>query len=81
MKLKKIELLNEVLFKDLNNSFLSSLSEIIGGMLDLDPRFWRNPRREIFEVQKQKVIRFGGRFKSFDFTRKPSSSSSESESD
>ena len=30
------------------------ISEIIGGMLDLEPRLWRNPRREAFEMQKSK---------------------------
>ena len=46
------------------------IPEIIGGMLDLEPRFWRNPRREAFEAQKSKVLAFGAKWKEFDFTRK-----------
>lgn len=30
--------------------------EIIGGMLDLEPQRWRNPRRENFEHHKRKVL-------------------------
>jgi hypothetical protein len=57
-------------------------SEIIGGMLDLDPRVWRNPRRESFENQRKKVIDFGAKWTHFDFTKKsklddPGSSSSD----
>ncbi len=44
--------------------------EIIGGMLDLEPRVWRHPRRESFEAQRKKVIEFGSKWKNFDFTRK-----------
>ena len=60
-------------------------------MLDLEPRLWRNPRREAFEAQKSKVLAFGAKWKEFDFTRKSkpargdsdssSSASSGSESD
>ena len=46
------------------------IPEIIGGMLDLEPRLWRNPRREAFEAQKSKVLAFGAKWKEFDFTRK-----------
>ena len=47
-----------------------SIPEIIGGMLDLEPRLWRNPRREAFEAQKSKVMAFGAKWKEFDFTKK-----------
>ena len=39
-------------------------------MLDLEPRLWRNPRREAFEAQKSKVMAFGAKWKEFDFTKK-----------
>lgn len=57
--------------------------EIIGGMLDLEPRVWRNPKRETFEAQKSKVLDFGAQWKHFDFTKQQvaSSSSSSSSSD
>jgi hypothetical protein len=60
------------------------IPEIIGGMLDLEPRVWRHPRRESFEAQRKKVIEFGSKWKSFDFTKsksKESDSSSSSERD
>jgi hypothetical protein len=53
-------------------------------MLDLEPRVWRHPRRESFEAQRKKVIDFGSKWKSFDFTKnksKESDSSSSSERD
>ena len=36
----------------------------------MEPRLWRNPRREAFEAQKSKVLAFGAKWKEFDFTRK-----------
>ena len=39
-------------------------------MLDLEPRLWRNPRRESFENQRKKVIEFGAKWKNFDVTKK-----------
>ena len=36
----------------------------------MEPRLWRNPRREVFEAQKSKVLAFGAKWKEFDFTRK-----------
>ena len=51
------------------------VSEVIGGMLDLEPRFWRNPKRESFEEQKKKVLSFGAKWKKF--TSGDNSSSSE----
>ena len=39
---------------------------IIGGMLDVEPRVWRQPKREPFESQKKKVLAFGAQWKDFD---------------
>ena len=59
--------------------------EIIGGMLDLEPRIWRHPKRESFESQKKRVLAFASRWKNFDFTKKEKSQhekpSSSSDSD
>ena len=46
-------------------------------MLDLEPRVWRHPKREPFEVQKKKVLSFGAKWKRFDITKRNSSSDSE----
>ena len=54
------------------------IAEIIGGMLDLEPRLWRHPRRESFEDQRKKVIEFGSKWKSFDFTKGPGGDGSDS---
>ncbi|XP_060090847.1 CWF19-like protein 2 [Heteronotia binoei] len=43
--------------------------EIIGGMLDLEPRLWRKGLRENFEDQRKKVLHFAQRWKPYDFTR------------
>jgi len=58
-------------------------SETIGGMLDLEPRLWRDPKPEPFEHQKRKVLAFGKMWSKFDITKKrrESSSSSSSEED
>jgi len=59
--------------------------EIIGGMLDVEARTFRNPMWEQFDVQKQKVIGFGNMWKEYDWTRslaaaaKNDSSSSDSD--
>ncbi|XP_071951636.1 CWF19-like protein 2 [Antedon mediterranea] len=44
--------------------------EILGGMLDLEPRRWRNPLRENFDNQRRKVLRFADWWKPFDITNK-----------
>ncbi|XP_033111020.1 CWF19-like protein 2 [Anneissia japonica] len=44
--------------------------EIIGGMLDLEPRRWRNPLRENFDHQRRKVLQFADWWKAFDITNK-----------
>uniref|UniRef100_UPI00358E5BB6 CWF19-like protein 2 n=1 Tax=Myxine glutinosa TaxID=7769 RepID=UPI00358E5BB6 len=43
--------------------------EVLGGMLDAEPRLWRKPPREGFEEQRRKVLRFAQMWKPFDFTR------------
>lgn len=44
--------------------------EIIGGMLDLEPRMWRKPPKESFEQHKKKVIQFAEQWKPYDWTQK-----------
>ncbi|KAI1893936.1 hypothetical protein AGOR_G00128780 [Albula goreensis] len=43
--------------------------EIIGGMLDLEPRRWRKPMRENFDDQRKKVLQFAKWWKPFDCTK------------
>ncbi|XP_063161896.1 CWF19-like protein 2 isoform X1 [Candoia aspera] len=43
--------------------------EIIGGMLDLEPRLWRKGLRENFEDQRKKVLHFAQKWKPYDFTK------------
>ncbi|XP_035240387.1 CWF19-like protein 2 isoform X2 [Anguilla anguilla] len=43
--------------------------EIIGGMLDLEPRRWRKPIRENFDDQRKKVLEFAQWWKPFDCTK------------
>ncbi|XP_044297759.1 CWF19-like protein 2 [Varanus komodoensis] len=43
--------------------------EVIGGMLDLEPRLWRKGLRENFEDQRKKVLHFAQRWKPYDFTK------------
>ena len=42
--------------------------EIIGGMLDVEPRLWRKPRHENFERQKDKVLQISEWWKPYDWT-------------
>ena len=61
---------------------LNFAQQIIGGMLDIEPRVWRHPKRESFEAQKKRVLAFASIWKKFDFTKKGKSkhySSSESD--
>uniref|UniRef100_A0A8B9IX30 CWF19-like protein 2 n=1 Tax=Amazona collaria TaxID=241587 RepID=A0A8B9IX30_9PSIT len=44
--------------------------EIIGGMLDLEPRLWRKGVRQNFEDQSKKVLQFAQWWKPYDFTKK-----------
>lgn len=43
--------------------------EIIGGMLDVEPRLWRKPRHENFERQKEKVLQISEWWKPYDWTQ------------
>lgn len=43
--------------------------EIIGGMLDLDHDIWRKPRKETFDQQREKVLKFSETWKSYDCAR------------
>ncbi|XP_078684513.1 CWF19-like protein 2 [Branchiostoma floridae x Branchiostoma belcheri] len=43
--------------------------EILGGMLDLEPRFFRKPPKESFEDQRKKVLKFAEQWKPFDWTK------------
>ena len=42
--------------------------EVIGGMLDVEPRLWKKPPFENFEQQKKKVLSFADLWKPFDLT-------------
>eukprot|EP00092_Neocalanus_flemingeri_P033318 GFUD01036233.1.p1 GENE.GFUD01036233.1~~GFUD01036233.1.p1 ORF type:complete len:820 (+),score=317.06 GFUD01036233.1:41-2500(+) len=43
--------------------------EVVGGMMDTEPRTMRNPPWEQFDEQKRKVIQFGGMWAQFDWTK------------
>ncbi|XP_041919607.1 CWF19-like protein 2 [Alosa sapidissima] len=43
--------------------------EILGGMMDLEPRRWRKPIRENFDDQRKKVLQFAQWWKPFDCTK------------
>nr|XP_012418050.1 PREDICTED: CWF19-like protein 2 [Odobenus rosmarus divergens] len=43
--------------------------EIIGGMLDIEPRLWRKGIQESFEDQRKKALQFAQWWKPFDFTK------------
>ncbi|XP_055053468.2 LOW QUALITY PROTEIN: CWF19-like protein 2 [Misgurnus anguillicaudatus] len=43
--------------------------EILGGMLDLEPRRWRKPIRENFDDQRKKVLAFAQWWKPYDCTK------------
>jgi len=42
--------------------------EIIGGMMDIEPRMWRKPPKETFEKHKKKILKFSEQWKKYDFT-------------
>jgi hypothetical protein len=42
--------------------------EIIGNLLDVEPRRWRHPRRMDFSRNKERVAGFKKRFDRFDWT-------------
>ncbi|CAL1548336.1 unnamed protein product [Lymnaea stagnalis] len=43
--------------------------EIVGGMLDAEPTLWRNPHKQSFEDQRQKVLQFEQMWRAFDWTK------------
>ncbi|XP_062949994.1 CWF19-like protein 2 isoform X2 [Cynocephalus volans] len=43
--------------------------EIIGGMLDIEPRLWRKGIRESFEDQRKKALQFAQWWKPYDFPK------------
>lgn len=45
------------------------VQEILGGMMDLEPRRWRKPIRENFDDQRKKVLQFAQWWKPFDCTK------------
>ena len=44
--------------------------EVVGGLLDLDPRLWLKPRREDFDKQKAKVTKLSEWWTPYDWTQK-----------
>lgn len=44
--------------------------EVLGGMLDVEPRLWLKPHRESFERQKEKVLRLSEWWAPYDWTQK-----------
>ena len=44
--------------------------EVVGGLLDLDPRLWLKPRREEFDKQKAKVVKLSEWWAPYDWTQK-----------
>ncbi|XP_060068862.1 CWF19-like protein 2 [Ylistrum balloti] len=43
--------------------------EIIGGMLDVEPRIWRKNQKENFDDQRKKVLQFSEWWKPYDWTQ------------
>ncbi|XP_040903043.1 CWF19-like protein 2 isoform X2 [Toxotes jaculatrix] len=43
--------------------------EVVGGMMDLEPRRWRKPIRENFDDQRKKVLQFAQWWKPYDCTK------------
>lgn len=54
--------------------------EVIGGMLDLDPKRWRKPHKENWLAQRQKALKFLKLWKKFEFNENLATSSSDSDS-
>ncbi|ELU01710.1 hypothetical protein CAPTEDRAFT_116793, partial [Capitella teleta] len=53
--------------------------EIVGGMLDKEPSYWRKPHRENFEQQRSKVLCFAEMWKPYDWTKRLGGGEKESE--
>lgn len=43
--------------------------EIVGGMMDLEPRLWRKLIKENFDDQRKKVLQFAQWWKPYDCTK------------
>ncbi|XP_048735526.2 CWF19-like protein 2 [Ostrea edulis] len=43
--------------------------EVVGGMIDAEPRLWRRPQKEGFEDQRKKVLQFADWWKPYDLTQ------------
>uniref|UniRef100_A0A8W8I2B8 CWF19-like protein 2 n=2 Tax=Magallana gigas TaxID=29159 RepID=A0A8W8I2B8_MAGGI len=43
--------------------------EVVGGMIDAEPRLWRRPQKEGFEDQRKKVLQFADWWKPYDWTQ------------
>lgn len=43
--------------------------EIIGNVLELEPRKWRNPRKIDFRMNKERIEQFRKRYDKFDWTK------------
>lgn len=66
----KIALSDTVFYHLPLSIFVLLAKEIIGGMLDLEPRLWRKGVRQNFEEQRKKVLQFAQWWKPYDFTKK-----------
>ena len=44
-------------------------AEIIGNVLDVEPRRWRRPRREDLRMNQKRVEMFREKFEKFDWTK------------
>ena len=44
--------------------------EVVGGLVDAEPRLWLKPPKESFEKQKQKVLKLSEWWKPYDWTQK-----------
>ena len=44
--------------------------EVVGGLVDAEPRLWLKPHKESFEKQKQKVLKLSEWWKPYDWTQK-----------
>lgn len=47
-------------------SNVNLLQEIIGGMLDLNRDIWRKPKKEHFDQQREKVLKFSEIWKKYE---------------
>ena len=59
---KTIEHLN------ISSSLIVLFQEVVGGMIDAEPRLWRRPQKEGFEDQRKKVLQFADWWKPYDWT-------------